>query len=234
METIGIFAPDQQIPVSITLTEGITRMRIGMGVVTDTATEIQPFPAFTCYSLDNGASYYLLYHANTIEIETKGNTKMPILLDFSRVTLAENADVILAAEAYAGKTAVANGNATVKTGIGDLYEMNSRFLTRDSALQIVLTESWKECTFDYSVEILSADAETGYIPADASAWSSFAANEDGSVLTFQIGEKLPPAGTYRVVMNWSYQGICFAQTQTSFFINYSVYSDFERTGGTEQ
>ena len=41
-------------------------------------------------------------------------------------------------------------------------------------------------------------------------------------LVFRVGKNLPQAGTYRLNMKWSYEGICFAKTQTTFFINYAA------------
>ena len=241
METIGVFVLDQKLPVSISLMGDITQVRLGMGTVADEGIQINPFPAFTCYSLDNGASYYLMYHSDTIEIDPQGSAQLPLLLDFSRAEVVEDTDLVLAAEGYAGQSLIGSVNANVKTAVDTLYQKDAQFLTRDAVVQIALTDKWKEYEFDYSVEILTTvaatdanPAETGYIAVDASTWSEFVSDDENYMLRFRIGETLPQAGTYRVTMNWSYQGICFAEEQTTFFINYSVYSESERTGGTEQ
>ena len=234
LETISSFAPSAKIPVSVSLTEGITQVRLGMGNVSDAGIEILQFPAFTCYSLDKGASYYMVYHANTIEINPQGSTQVLVLLDFSRVNLSEGADVVLAAEGYVNQSLIGRASASTTPDVEALYQIESRLLTRESSVEISLTKSWKAYTFDYSVEMLSAStaadgqaAAAEYIDVDLSTWSADVFDEENCMLTFLIDETLPPAGTYRVSMNWSYEGICFAQTQTTFFINYSVYSESE-------
>jgi len=217
-----------------------------MGTVSEAGIEIRPFSAFTRYSLDNGASYYMLYYADTIEIDPRNSAQVSVLLDFSHVDLAEDADVILAAEGYANQSLIGSTSTRTTPDVDTLYQMQSQLLTQKSSVKITLPESWKTYPFDYSVQMLSANTVTNgeaaaaenaipeYVDVDLSAWSTPVFDEENCMLTFQVDETLPPAGTYRVRMNWTYEGICFAETQTTFFINYSVYSESEGTGGTEQ
>ena len=43
------------------------------------------------------------------------------------------------------------------------------------------------------------------------------------------GEYLPAAGTYEMIIRWEFEGICFYNERTTFFINYlsDIYSTFE-------
>ena len=41
-------------------------------------------------------------------------------------------------------------------------------------------------------------------------------------LVLGIGDVLPQAGTYRIRMEWTYEGVCYAKKQMTFFINYAA------------
>ena len=103
----------------------------------------------------------------------------------------------------------------------------SRVLNQSNYLELVLPLHWWDADLKYTVDILTM-TEAGvpeYRPVTLSAEGLSAKRTNyGGVhnLVFQIGEKLPQAGTYRVTMTWEYKGICFAEMQTTFFINYSA------------
>ena len=44
--------------------------------------------------------------------------------------------------------------------------------------------------------------------------------ENGSVVLL-VGDTLPDAGTYRLSVEYSFKGVCFAASQHTFFVNYS-------------
>lgn len=241
LDTVGGFTPSQKLPVKLSLTDEITEVKLGMG------TDLQPFPANTCYSLDQGASYYLLYHKDTITVPADVSSQCSVLLDFSRVDLAETSEIVLHAEGYADQKPVDKTSVTtaVRSAQEVPYQMDTQLMTRGSSMTIALNENWKAYEFTYSVERLATDPEEAektakkpkppeYIEVDASEWSKFLFDEENYKLMFQIDALLPTAGTYRVNLQWAYEGICFAETQATFFINYSVYSESEGTGGTEQ
>lgn len=107
------------------------------------------------------------------------------------------------------------------------YGWPSRTLSRDNALEFTLPMEWLDAELEYSVEILTMTEEQtlAYQPVTLSKNGLYGTYMDYDLthnLVFRVGEDLPPAGTYRLNMKWSYEGICFAETQTTFFINYSA------------
>lgn len=109
------------------------------------------------------------------------------------------------------------------------FGWRSRTLTKNSALEFVLPMEWLDAEMEYSVEMLTMTEEQilEYVPVTVSETGLYVKFQDFDQthnLVLQIGEDPPQAGTYRLNMKWSYEGICFANTQTTFFINYSAYT----------
>ncbi len=101
----------------------------------------------------------------------------------------------------------------------------SRALSQNSALEFTLPMEWLDAELEYSVEMLTMTEEQtlAYVPVTLSRTGLYGTYMDYDLthnLVFRVGENLVPAGTYRLNMKWSYKGICFAKTQTTFFINY--------------
>ena len=110
-------------------------------------------------------------------------------------------------------------------------------LNQNNYLEITFPENWTEYTLDYSIELLTlTDGKLEYkqaetVPAEKKQSGGLVAeyvnelDKEGKPihkLVLLTGKNLPQAGTYRVNMSWSYQGICFTETQTTFFINYTA------------
>ena len=101
-------------------------------------------------------------------------------------------------------------------------------LSQENLLEYTLPDGWKNHQLEYSVELLTKneDGKLEYVAVDPQSESllvEYVNDEWKHVLILRTGKPLPQAGTYRINMNWSYEGICQAETQTTFFINYSVY-----------
>ena len=109
------------------------------------------------------------------------------------------------------------------------FGWRSGILSRNNALEFVLPMEWLDAELEYSVELLTMTEEQTleYVPVTLSETGLYGKYQDFDLthnLVLRIGEQPPQAGTYRLNMNWSYEGICFAKTQTTFFINYSAYT----------
>ena len=114
---------------------------------------------------------------------------------------------------------------TTETTASDPWQ--GKILTRDNCLEVVLPLHWWDAQLEYSLDILAVTdyGVLEYRPVALSAGSLSAKRTSyGGVhnLVLQIGDMLPQAGTYRLNMKWKYEDICFAQAQTTFFINYST------------
>lgn len=100
-------------------------------------------------------------------------------------------------------------------------------LGQGNALEFNLPMEWLEAEVEYTVEFLTMTEEQKleYIPVDLKAGGISAKYVDYDLthqVVLQVGKNLPQAGTYRLNLKWTYEGICFAHTQTTFFINYSA------------
>lgn len=253
--TIGSFDPKALLPVQIAWIEGVEKIQLGMNTDEGDQTGLQSFPAYTCYSLDQGLNWYMLYYGGLIDIAAESAEKLQadVLFDFSHTQLprlpetdatedtgedpAGLADLVLTARAYANAWPVSDASVTAKPDLDPYYQMGSCVLTKNTPLAISLPESWNTLSLEYNVEMLTvpelSDTElaAGIIPAakyeavalnENSLIAESSLDQDGYTLTLRTGDTLPAAGTYRLNLNWIYEGIRFEQTQITFFINYSV------------
>lgn len=119
------------------------------------------------------------------------------------------------------------GDTRESAAAAEQYGWRSGILTYNNALEFVLPMEWLDAELEYSAEMLTMTEEQTleYVPvtlSEAGLYGKFQDFDQTHNLVLRIGESLPQAGTYRLNMKWSYEGICFSQTQTTFFINYSV------------
>lgn len=217
-------------------------------------------PDYTRFSVNGGESYYMMYDGFIAEFALQGMTELSVLLDFSHAALKEDEDLVLAMEAYIDETLVETCRATVSpdaqeslrttvhslqqpmtvedTAVPAVTEASAvAILSRDNVLEYTLPLDWADKDLEYSVQILTRAADGSlvynHVPLSDSSLSATYTNYSGTHnLVFQLGETLPQAGTYRLNMKWSYEGICFAEQQMTFFINYSAYSAYT-LGGQE-
>lgn len=103
--------------------------------------------------------------------------------------------------------------------------------TERAHFRIPLPVGWEEATeLRYQAQILGTTGEgaIGYTPTewDAQKLNAVVDSETGELIVY-MGEIAPTAGTYRLTLECMYEGICFHQMQTTFFINYSIRSEVE-------
>ena len=234
----------EQLVLQIDLPDGAIKMRIGMGngemrAVNHTDTwALQAFPAYLCYSYDNGKSYYMLYNSDIIELDTEGMTAIQVLVDFSKTKMTEETELLLAITAHDEQNVLGTGTNTVTVEKTQSVHLSSRFLTKGSSLSIEIPKEWQAYTLEYVVEMLTADEATGnigYVPVDLKTGGiKITADAKTGVMTIQTDKTLPAAGSYRITMNWMSEGACVVQAQENFFVHYLDYMDTIKTGGAAQ
>lgn len=225
LESVGAFQTESAFPLSITTEED---MQVRLGIAAEEG--VSPFPPGTLFSPDNGENYYMLYQEGEILLDALADTPMLVLLDLSRTTLAQEQTVTISTES--------GGAVSLTADAAPLYEMSTRILTADAPLVVDVMDTWQGCVLNYSVDMLTAE-QTGkaYVPVDLSQGSLTVTDsneETGQCLILSVGDSVPQPGTYRLNLSWSYNGICFEQTQATFFINYEAQTISEQTGGAEQ
>ena len=172
-----------------------------------------------------------------------------VMIDFSSTALSTEGEMTLGAQAYLEGQVTGNSSIQVQPVAGTVQTEEIRILTKPVALDtpaMALDEEateetldenssfvinfpvgWNECQLEYQMEILCA-GEDGmhYEPVTLDENSLYAElSYLERTMTVRIGSDLPPAGTYRLTINCSYEGICIEQKQITFFINYSTSSD---------
>lgn len=108
------------------------------------------------------------------------------------------------------------------------YTRSGHILNQGQALDVCLPMAWQKAEMDYSLELLTMTDSSIllYRPVNlgTGCWDvEYINDKDGKAhnLVVQLGSVLPQAGTYRLTMKWNYEGVCYTQTQMTFFINYS-------------
>lgn len=222
MKAMNAFDPTRQLPVVMTLAEHITSVRFGMVAE---STTLEALPDYTMFSVDGGESYYMVYGDFVPEFVVHDITTIPILMDFRYTKLTQNEELTIGMEAYMGselrKTCTAEAAATeeLKT-----ENMLGTILNFENTLEFTFPQKWKEATLEYSVEYLTMTEDQGlkYIPANLSQdglQATYMNDESNHRLELKLGQKFTRPGTYRITISWSYNGLCYDTTQTTFFVN---------------
>lgn len=225
MEGCEVYHPELMFPLYISADRNI---KTSLQIITEDG--IQPFPQKTRFSLDQGASWFLLYQAGEIPLNVQAGESATVFLDLS--------DTDLAAEPGLTVTAGADTAYALTAITQPLFQMNSRVLTKDTQVQIAFARLWQDCELTCSVEMLvSTENGKTYVPAEVSSdtlITQLTTDGEKPQLDIQMGSTLPQPGTYRVNMRWQHQGICIWQGQTNFFINHTGNSITNQTGGDLQ
>ena len=91
-------------------------------------------------------------------------------------------------------------------------------LTEEKPLVLPVSESWSGCGKRISLEHLTDWDGVEYVEF---AGDSIRVDIQDTAVTVSMGDTLPEAGTYRLTVEYSYGDIPFAQSQITFFVNYS-------------
>lgn len=248
MATISGFNLTKQLPVKLTLTEDITSIRLGVQVTNGEDTYFEALPDYTMFSLDEGASYYMVYGEYDLELVLQNMTSLPLLFDFSYAELDMGADLTLAMMTYVGDeqrncytvTTLPNQEketAQIVTETEDetSEQLQALILTMDNKLEFTFPAGWEEAKLEYTVERLTMTEEQTliYVPVNLEEEgldAQFSGDEGINKLVIRLAQEYVTPGTYRVNMKWSYEDICYMETQTTFFINDFVHTAYTQGG----
>ena len=183
------------------------------------------FPRGTRFSLDKGASWFMLYQAGALQLDVTAGTPLTVLLDLSHTALVTEPSLTV--------TAGTGEAITLTVNTAPLYTANTQVLNKNTELVVTLAELWQNCQLVYSVEVLLATEESKYYVPVVLSEDGLMAELSGQKLRIRTGDILPPAGTYRLNLRWMDQGICVGQTQLSFFINYAAKQNVTQAGGAQ-
>lgn len=213
LKTVEAFSPDSAFPLTLTADRGA---QVQLGINGD-----GPFPEGTRYSPDQGNTWYRLGCEGKIPVDIPENGSASLLLDLSETELTQS--VTLCA---------GDAQATLTADPTPIYRLSGRVLTLEQSIRIQLTNAWPSADFGCRAELLTAaEGKTAYVPVELSADGlsvNYTLEETGPVLTLSAGNTLPQPGTYRLRLSWSRDGLCFQQSEITFFVNYT-----QQTGGAQ-
>ena len=240
---------DSRLTVQIVPPNDVEKLQLGLGNSISptegseetTETVLGAFPRFLCYSDNGGEHYYMLYHTGLIEVAVSAEGTLPLLLDFSRTEI-EGEELVIAVSGLRGESLVGSGSAVVSIKPQERAELSSCLLSEQQPLRVDIPESWNEYTSEVVIEVLSCiwneegtTCEMEYSPVEPEEIGLKLETEtDTGALILEIGDVLPPAGTYRISIHWTSEEECVAEMQENFFINYLAYHKVVETGGAEQ
>ena len=253
LKALPVFEINSTLPVSILLAGQADSLVLSM------AGEA-PFPAFTRYSPDGGKTYYLLYFGGFIEIdgafgalEAVESLMWDLRLDLSRTGISADTEITLEAVARLEDQITGAAVVTTKPVAAATVTEETRILTKtktaaaevaamaetepepDSYFVVKLPAGWDACQVEYEVSFLQSGEKGSKYEAVTLNENSLYGQLDypARTLTIGLGEELPPAGTYRLIIRGNYEGSCFQRMQITFFINYSTRSDAEQRGAEQ-
>lgn len=218
VSTLDCFALEGSLPLSVNLPENSTKLVASLNG--------GALPAFTRYSADGGESWYMLYCGGSICVDT---AQMPIfedgqclLLDMSGTDWDSTQPVCLSATAYTEEGRYVG--ETVSEATVELFQTRTAqtplMMSASGPLVLPVPESWTECGKEVCLERLElSDGMPQYRAiTDDSIRIEF--GEDS--VTVSAGDALPAAGTYCLNIGYQYGSVCFAESEITFFVNYSA------------
>lgn len=214
MGTLSEFSLSGMLPVSLKIPETWTQLNVTLSN--------GDFPSFTRYSADGGENWFMLYYGGEIEIDSAnpvvyGLYGMCLLLDLSGTDWEDMTSIYVYAEAYTEEGKYVG--ETVSTPYVRLFSTQRArtplVMGAGESLVLPLPEAWASCEQEITLERLGT---YGYeFVNDGSIGMDIGSD---AVLVW-AETPLPQAGTYRLTIRYSYGGVSFAQSQITFFINYS-------------
>ena len=246
MKTIPSFNPADQLPVKMVLADHITSVRLGVQTMDNEQAIFEAFPDYTMFSVDGGNSYYMIYGGLIPEFVLRDVNAVPLLMDFRYTQMEQNTELTLAMEAYMDNglrktctaTTISNtlqqwqtvpvgeNKETAPASQEELKQLTDPILNFDNVLEFNFPLEWEHAEITYNVELLTMTEGKilEYIPVELSEdglQATYCKDETIHRLVLQLGHKFNQPGTYRIRIIWNYEDLCYADTQTTFFVNCS-------------
>ena len=229
--TLNVTAPETYdrtgfLPVDITVEGAVNAIYVGMPQTgEDGSVTMAPLPSFTRYSVDGGKSFTLLYYGGLIELTESGT----VLLDLQQTDLDLSAAHTLYVLAF---NTDQTQQAEITVAAGDILPQERTVAPRmitatNKEVSIPLPGQWSDGKLNWTISGRNTDGT--YSPVEDLTAIGLTvekiAGESGETLHIRItpqGEQRPAPGTYKLRLDWSWQGAGFAGTELTFFVNYVV------------
>lgn len=219
VSTLDSFSLEGSLPISMILPENGTTLTVSLNG--------SALPAFTRYSVDGGESWYMLYYGGNICADI---AQMPafdngqcLLLDLYRTDWdsTETLYLSVAADTQEGRY---TGGAVSEADVV-LFQTRTvetpLMMSASSPLELPVPESWTACEKEVRLNQLELYDDGMPVYREVTDDSIRIEFGEGDV-TVSAGDTLPAAGTYCLTIRYKYSGICFAESEITFFVNHSV------------
>ena len=226
--------------------------------------EMWPLPRYTRLSVDDGKTWLLMYTEDTMTLDLEAGTTTILMdlsaaqldADIPRTLMVEarsethapgeaSVGVTPMAESYTAASRILTPNTPLQLVLTNHWplgteEMPTGFSLTYTVERLTIAGSAEE---GYSkkyepVTLLQPTTAEGESPTeqttDPEAPPALVAELNGQNLTIRADRVPPLPGTYRINMEWNYQGFCIANEQIAFYTNYINDTDSAQTGGAEQ
>lgn len=193
----------------------------------------EAFPAGTRYTTDYDQKETVLYDPARICLQTGGTRQTVVLLKLPQTDLPQ--EIMLQADVASESGAICLQAASAQTA-GSLALPNSYFyeLNGDDSFTLTMPAGWGGCTLSYTVQKLT-ETESGIAYESVANIGSQRLSVTGSAeeITVSLTGADMQAGTYRLLLVWSYQTYTVADQQVTFHISYPDRIAVATAGGNE-
>ena len=177
------------------------------------------FPAGTRYSTEDSLRETVLYDPAKICLQTAGQQTMAfVTLPSSEVSGAVTMQAVLTGSDYETQL---QAQTMPVAGTLELPSDYIYTLSNGDSFTVALPSGWKDCTLSYMVQLLTQTQQgIAYktVVNTGSHGLSVVSGADG--ITVGLNGADMQAGTYQLVLVWSYQTYIVAQQQVTFHISY--------------
>lgn len=252
IKTIPYFDSDGKLPVAMDLPGEIRTVKIGISE----EGSFKPLPEGTKISLNNGNSYYLISDGADAEFPVSEfyvlESGYALLLDFEKAEIDSTKELVIAIEITSTSGATANYNVSstpvdfesgkikIASSVEELVDAEEsgkpHILSQGDWIETEFMKEWISNGITYSCDVMILSEFIDGKPVFYDTGEDFdkgtytVNEEEGScVRILKPGKFIPAAGTYEMIIRWEFEGICFYNERTTFFINYlaDIYSTFE-------
>ncbi len=242
LDAPGTYPAEGELSLKITPSQGVTRVQVGLLEITPAtqertgSVEILTLPEYTRFRYAGKQMQYMLPREGMLNLEFIPGQSTELLLDLTRTSLAGQ-DLQLAVVYYGEEDLLLNvlPISSMAQAAAPEYKLDARVLNKTNAITMDIPAQW--------VTILTAKADDSWWEIEWWNGSSYVpvfylkpvvnvARQQLEIACDQAN--LPLAGTYRLTIRVTDGNTPVRETQDTFFVVYSDYTEIIETGGAEQ
>lgn len=175
------------------------------------------------YSLDNGETYTQLHDWNKLYLPLQKTETTLVMIDYSRcgITAESSLEILLERQNDDEHKQQTVRLSVVETTPGENLSQGV-LVTPQQPWNLPL--QWNGCDYSWQVYRLSeaAGGALGYELVQMPEGFLTSIVEEELRISIETGENAPLAGTYQLLVQWTFEGIACGEATVPFFINYPL------------